>query len=108
MRRKNGSETEPMLVRCTLKLPARRKKEVGMLGLAFGCGGATAERTKQGDLRIEAVIEIEKVGEIVEKGIPVMVTERIPIQPIPAKEIIRDAEAWLAAIRKPLPWRRRR
>lgn len=103
-----GDEAEPMLVRCSMKVPARRRKEVGALGLAFGCGGATAKRSRQGDIQIEAVVEIEKVGEIVEKGIPVLVTERIPIRPIPAEELTRDPEAWLAAIRKPLPKRRRR
>ncbi len=98
---------EPMLVRCTMKVPRRQAKQVGSLGLAFGCGGATAKTTRQGDVEIEAVVEIRTVAEIVAKGVPVLVTERIPIAPVPAEDITRDVEAWIAQVKKPVARRRR-
>lgn len=102
-----GGEREPILVRCTMKVPKRRAKQVGALGLAFGCGGATAKPNKKGDIEIAAIVEITKVAEIVGKGVPVMVTDRIPIEPVPAKEMTRDLEAWLADVQRPLRRRRR-
>jgi hypothetical protein len=100
------TEREPLLVRCTMTLPKARAKQIGALGLAFGCGGATATRTRKGDIEIAAMVEIEKVAAIVAKGIPVLVTERVPIEPVPAGEITRNLKAWLAAVQRPL--RRRR
>jgi hypothetical protein len=108
MAQRTGDEREPMLVRCKMKVPKRKARQVGELGLAFGCGGATAKPTRQGDVDIEAVVEIEKVAEIVGKGIPVLVTERIAIEPVPADEITRDVDAWIAEVTKPVGRRRRR
>ena len=94
-------EHEPVLVRCTLEVPKRLAKDVGSLGLAFGCGGARAKQSRRGDVQIEAVVDIATVAEIVGKGVPVLVTERVPIAPIPPNELTRDLDAWIAQISKP-------
>jgi hypothetical protein len=107
MMENNIDEPKPLLVRCRMKVPKRRAKQVGGLGLAFGCGGATAKPNRKGDIEIEAVVEIAKVAEIVGKGVPVLVTDLIPIEPVPAKELTRDLKAWLANVQRPLRRRRR-
>lgn len=98
----HNSDHEPVLVRCTLTVPKRQAKQVGSLGLAFGCGGARAKQTKRGDVEIEAVVDISTVAEIVGKGVPVLVIGRVPIAPIPPEELTRDLDAWIADISKPL------
>jgi hypothetical protein len=49
---------------------------------------------------MHADIEIRTVGAIVEKGVPVLVTKRIPVEPIPAKEFAKNAASWFAHLRR--------
>ena len=99
----HNRDHEPVLVRCTLEVPKRLAKQVGSLGLAFGCGGARAKQTNKGDVAIEAVVDISTVADIVGKGVPVLVLERVPVAPIPPEELTSDLDAWIAEISKPLP-----
>ena len=91
---------EPVLVRCVFRVPrAEADSVLPRLELAFGCGGAV-RRTRKNVVEVEAELEIRKVGEIVGKGVPVLVTERIPVVPLPAEELIRDADAWFEHVRR--------
>ncbi len=91
---------EPILVRCVLKVPRTEADAViNNLGLAFGCGGAV-RRTRKNVVEVEAELEIRKVGEIVGQGVPVLVTERIPVTPLPPGELIRDADKWFEHVRR--------
>jgi hypothetical protein len=85
---KLSSEPKPILVHCRLRIP-RHKADALMphLGIAFDCGNAVVRKTKT-FVVIEANLEIRTVGDIVEKGVPVLVTERITVAPVPAKELI--------------------
>jgi hypothetical protein len=51
-------------------------------------------------VEVEVDLEIRTVGDIVEKGVPVLVTRRIPVAPVPAGELIADAAAWFKQIEK--------
>jgi hypothetical protein len=99
-RRASGKTEKPILVHCRLRVP-RDKADALLphLGIAFDCGGAVVRKTKT-FVEIEADLEIRTVGDIVEKGVPVLVTERIPVAPVPAKELIADAAAWFRKIEK--------
>ena len=93
-------EPKPILVHCRLRVP-RDKADALLphLGIAFDCGGAVVRKTKT-FVEVEADLEIRTVGDIVEKGVPVLVTERIPVAPVPTKELIADAAAWFKQIEK--------
>ena len=93
-------EPEPILVHCRLRIP-RDKADALLprLGIAFDCGGPVIKKRKT-FVEIETDLEIRTVGDIVEKGVPVLVTERIPVAPVPAKELIADAAAWFRQIEK--------
>lgn len=98
--KRSPSEPEPILVHCELRVP-RDKAEALLpyLGIAFGCGGAEMRKTKS-FIEVEADLEIRTVGDIVAKGIPVLVTRRIPMEPLPAKSLTTDAAAWLKQIER--------
>jgi hypothetical protein len=97
---KVSSEPKPILVHCRLRV-ARDKADALLprLGIAFDCGGAVVRKTKT-HVEVEADLEIRTVADIVEQGVPVLVTERIPVSPVPAKELITDAAAWFKQIEK--------
>jgi hypothetical protein len=91
---------DPILVHCLLRVPRDEADSVlPRLGLAFGCGGAVMRKTRT-IVEVEADLEIRTVGDIVEKGVPVLVTKRIPVAPVPANELIADAAAWFKQIRR--------
>jgi hypothetical protein len=90
--------SESILVCGSMKIPeADAPRIIPGLGLAFGCGGARA-RKRRGMFEIEAILELRELVGIVEKGVPVLVTKRIPVEPIPEAELMRSAEAWLEMI----------
>jgi hypothetical protein len=95
-----SAEPKPILVHCRLRVP-RNKADALLprLGIAFDCGGAVVKKTKS-FVEVEADLEIRTVGDIVEKGVPVLVTRRIPVAPVPARELIADAAAWFKQIEK--------
>lgn len=95
-----STELEPILVRCQMRVP-RDKADALLphLGIAFDCGGASIRKTRS-FVEVEADLEIRTVGDIVAKGIPVLVTHRIPVEPLPAKDLITDAAAWLKQIER--------
>jgi hypothetical protein len=100
IRRGASAAPEPILVRCLLRLPKRKADRVlPHLGLAFGCGGAVLRR-KGSQVEVESVLEIRTVGAIVEKGVPVLVTERIPVAPVPPDELVANAAAWFRHVRR--------
>jgi hypothetical protein len=93
-------EPKPILVHCRLRVPRDEADALlPRLGIAFDCGGAVVRKTKT-FVEVEADLEIRTVGDIVEKGVPVLVTERIPVTPVPAKELIADAATWFKQIEK--------
>jgi hypothetical protein len=93
-------EPKPILVHCRLRVP-RDKADALLphLGIAFDCGGAVVRKTKT-FVEVETDLEIRTVGDIVEKGVPVLVIERIPVAPVPAKELAADAAAWFKQIER--------
>ena len=93
-------EPKPILVHCRMRIP-RDKADALLprLGIAFDCGGSVVRKRKT-FVEVEADLEIRTVGDIVGKGVPVLVTERIPVTPVPAKELIADAAAWFRQIEK--------
>ena len=90
---------EPKLVRISLKVPKRGEKMIGTLGLAFGCGGAVARRRAR-FIEIDAIVEVNAIAEIVAKGVPVLATERIAVEPLPARELAKSAKEWLTRVRR--------
>lgn len=86
---------EPMLVHCVLRIPSSQAGELlPQLGIAFDCGGATLKR-KRNIIEIEADVDVRTVADIVAKGVPVLVTERVKIEPIRRHELTRNASSWL-------------
>jgi hypothetical protein len=100
IRTEASTEPEPILVHCRLRVP-RDKADALLphLGIAFDCGSAVIRKTRT-FVEVEADLEIRTVGDIVAKGVPVLVTKRIPVEPLPAKELIADAAAWFKQIEK--------
>lgn len=98
--RKRDAAPEPMLVRCRLRIPSRKANAVlPRLPLAFGCGGAVMKKTRA-YVEVESILEIRSVGAIVEIGVPVLVIERIPVSPVPPRELVADAATWLRQVRR--------
>lgn len=93
-------QPEPILVHCIFRLPKKEADAVlPLLPIAFDCGGAAMRRTRT-YIEVQADLEIRTVGAIVERGIPVLVTERLPVEPIPADQLIDDAAAWFRQIER--------
>ena len=91
---------EPILVRCVMRIPRDEANAVlPHLGVPLDCGGAVLKRTRS-HVEVQADIEIGTVGAIVEKGVPVLVTKRIPVAPVPAKEFAKNAASWFAHLRR--------
>jgi hypothetical protein len=99
-RTKASTEPEPILVHCELRVP-RDKADALLphLGIAFDCGSAVIKNTRN-FVEVEADLEIRTVGDIVAKGVPVLVTRRIPVEPLPAKDLVKDAAAWIKQIER--------
>lgn len=99
-RKRASTEPGPILVRCRLQVP-REKADALLptLGIAFDCGGAAIRKTRT-FVEVEVDLEIRTVGEIVAKGVPVLVTDRIPVQPLPARDLVTDAAAWFKQIER--------
>lgn len=93
-------EPEPILVHCRFRLPTKEADAVlPLLPIAFDCGGAAMRRTRT-HVEVQADLEIRTVGAIVAHGIPVLVTKRLPVEPIPADQLIDDAAAWFEQIER--------
>jgi hypothetical protein len=89
---------EPMLVHCVLRIPNKEANHLlPQLGIAFDCGGAVLKR-RRNVIEIEADVDVRTVADIVEKGVSVLVTERLRIAPIPKRELTRNASAWLRRV----------
>ena len=89
---------EPTLVHCVLRIPNNQANELlPHLGIAFDCGGGVLKRRKN-VVEIEADVDVRTVADIVGKGVPVLVTERLRIAPIPKHELTRNASAWLRRV----------
>jgi hypothetical protein len=95
-----GTEWEPILVHCRLQVP-RDKADTLLphLGIALDCGGAVIRKTRT-FVEVETDLEIRTVGDIVAKGVPVLVTRRIPVEPLPARNLVTDAAAWFKQIER--------
>jgi len=92
---------EPMLVHCVVRIPTKEANDLlPQLGIAFDCGGAVLKR-RRNLVEIEADLDIRTVADIVAKGVPVLVTERLSIAPIPKRELTRNASAWLRRVSRP-------
>ena len=87
-------EAPPIIVRCTLQVP-RDKADALLphLGIAMDCGGAIVRR-KRNVVEVETDLDVRTIADIVEKGVPVLVTQRIQIKPIAKETLIDDAAAW--------------
>jgi hypothetical protein len=91
---------EPMLVHCVLRIPKKEAAELlPQLGIALDCGEAVLKRRRD-VVEIEADVDVRTVADIVGRGVPVLVTERLRIAPIPRRELARDANAWLRRVRR--------
>jgi hypothetical protein len=89
---------EPMLVHCVLRIPNKAANQLlPQLGIAFDCGGAVLKRRRNA-IEIEADVDVRTVADIVEKGVSVLVTERLRITPIPRRELTKNASAWLRRV----------
>jgi hypothetical protein len=88
------SESPPVIVRCILQLP-RDKADALLphLGIAIDCGGAEIRRRGK-VVEVETDLEIGRIADIVEMGVPVLVTKRLKIRPIAKESLIHDAAAW--------------
>lgn len=93
-------ERPPILVRCVFRIPADEAEHVlPQLPIAPGCGGANI-RKRRTHVEVEALLEMRSVLEIVEHGVPVLLTEHVPVTPIPKRELIADAAAWFRHVRR--------
>src|SRR5688500_12604488 len=93
-------ETEPILVHCVFRMSAKEADALlPLLPIAFDCGSASIRRTRT-HVEVQADLEIRTVGAIVEHGIPVLVTERLPVEPVSPDELIDDAATWFRQIER--------
>ncbi|MBO9517393.1 MAG: hypothetical protein J7493_04940 [Porphyrobacter sp.] len=90
-------EQPPTLVQCLLQIPKDKADAlIPHLGIALDCGSASVRR-KRDMIEVETVLDVEAIGDIVEKGVSVLVTKRISIAPVPS-ELFSDLDEWIREV----------